>query len=78
MHANSLEMLMSNDNIYLNRPSLEGKYNVDVDIEISNTKLSEKGTHSTTHILLILIRTYLLISTHLSQVITIAYSVCLY
>ena len=62
MHANSLEMLMSNDNTYLNRPSLEGKYNVDVDIEISNTKSSEKGTHSRTHILLTLLCTHLLIS----------------
>ncbi len=53
MHANSLEMLMSNDNTYLNRPSLEGKYNIDVDIEISNTKLSEKGTRSySTHSLM--------------------------
>jgi len=44
MHANSLEMLMSNDSSALNRTSFEGgKYNIDVDIEISDTKLSEKG-----------------------------------
>jgi len=37
---------MSHDSNSFKRPSFEGKYNVDVDIEISDTKLSEKGTLS--------------------------------
>jgi hypothetical protein len=64
---------MSNDSSALNRTSFEGgKYNIDVDIEISDTKLSEKGMSSFNN------STVCSLTRSFLQGITSEYLVCLY